>query len=34
VQTRNEVMRLVKTIRERFPVKDDVDDAEPLPVFR
>jgi hypothetical protein len=27
-----EAVRLVKTIRHRFPIKDDLDDAEPLPM--
>jgi hypothetical protein len=29
-----EVIRLVKTLRQRFRFKDDVDDAEPLPIIR
>jgi hypothetical protein len=29
-----EVMRLIKTIRERFPIRDDWKEAEPLPVVR
>ncbi len=29
-----EVMRLIKTIRERFPIRDDWKEAEPLPVSR
>jgi hypothetical protein len=29
-----EVMRLVKTIRSRFPIRDDWNEAEPLPVIR
>jgi hypothetical protein len=29
----NEVARLVKTIRQRFPIKDEPDDVEPLPVL-
>jgi hypothetical protein len=27
-----EVLRLVKTIRQRYAIKDDLDDAKPLPV--
>ncbi len=30
--SKQEVVRLVKTIRLRFPIRDDLDDAEPLPV--
>ena len=30
----SEVMRLIKTIRERFPIRDDWKEAEPLPVSR
>jgi hypothetical protein len=30
----SEVMRLIKTIRERFPIRDDWREAEPLPVSR
>ncbi len=30
----SEVMRLIKTIRERFPIRDDWKEAEPLPVLR
>jgi hypothetical protein len=29
-----EVMRLIKTIRSRFPIRDDWSEAEPLPVIR
>ena len=29
-----EVMRLIKTIRSRFPIRDDWNEAEPLPVSR
>jgi hypothetical protein len=29
-----EVMRLIKTIRTRFPIRDDWNEAEPLPVIR
>ncbi len=29
-----EVLRMVKTIRDRFRIKDHVDDVEPLPVVR
>lgn len=29
----HEVVRLVKTIRSRFPIRDDWNDAEPLPII-
>jgi hypothetical protein len=29
----HEILRLIKTIRQRFPIRDDMDDAEPLPVI-
>jgi hypothetical protein len=29
----HEVVRLVKTIRSRFPIRDDWSDAEPLPII-
>lgn len=28
----NELLRIAKTIRQRFRIRDDLDDAEPLPV--
>ncbi len=32
--TEPEVMRLIKTIRSRFPIRDDWSEAEPLPVMK